>query len=201
MVIEINLIEAAEIDEAANVTATAMYTNPMHVAAFQGQDEDKRLRQIAMFQVVLGKFPIEILVARHEGRIVGVMGMAEWPSCQMSIEESEKLLPLFKDALGDLTPRLRHWLSVWAQHDPREPHWHLGPIAVLPEFQGRGIGSRMLERFCAKADGLQAAAYLETDKPENVRLYERFGFALVETEDIFGINNKFMWRKRRGENP
>jgi hypothetical protein len=36
--------------------------------------------------------------------------------------------------------------------------------------------------------------WLETDKAENVRLYERFGYVVVEQTDVLGVPNWFMRR-------
>jgi hypothetical protein len=36
---------------------------------------------------------------------------------------------------------------------------------------------------------------LETDKPENVRLYERFGFEVRCHAFVLGVQNWFMWRQ------
>ena len=79
---------------------------------------------------------------------------------------------------------------------PREPHWHLGPIAVLPERQGQGIGTRLLRRFCEEVDRAGDGAYLETDKPENVRLYQRFSFTVTARQTLFGVVTWIMWRAR-----
>ncbi len=38
-------------------------------------------------------------------------------------------------------------------------------------------------------------AYLETDKPENVALYSRFGFEVVDEAEVLGVANWFMWRE------
>ena len=43
-------------------------------------------------------------------------------------------------------------------------------------------------------DSAGALAYLETDKPENVRFYERFGFEVVTEDDVVGVHNWFMTR-------
>ena len=82
----------------------------------------------------------------------------------------------------------------WAMHDPAEPHWHLGPIGVLPAHQGSGIGSLLMERFCREVDACRAAAYLETDMDKNVRFYEKFGFKIINESEIFGVKNRYMLR-------
>jgi predicted N-acetyltransferase YhbS len=65
---------------------------------------------------------------------------------------------------------------------------------VLPQLQQLGIGSRMMEKSCEIIDQKKDAAYLETDRPENVPFYERFGFAVSAEEQILGVRNWFMWR-------
>ncbi len=90
-------------------------------------------------------------------------------------------------------------MNNWSKHHPEEPHWHLGPIAIVPEMQGQGIGSQLLEHFCKQVDQAGQAAYLETDRPENVPLYERFGFSVTGETILLGVRNWFMWRDK-GQN-
>ncbi|WP_167829440.1 GNAT family N-acetyltransferase [Nocardia vulneris] len=83
---------------------------------------------------------------------------------------------------------------VLAEHDPRQPHWHIGPIGVRPDQQGQGIGRRLLAAFLAKVDAERMPAFLETDVARNVVLYRSFGFEIVARAEIHGIGNHFMWR-------
>ena len=53
-----------------------------------------------------------------------------------------------------------------------------------------------MDRFCATVDAAGGVAYLETDKPENVGYYERFGFETVGEVDVLGVTNWFMRRAR-----
>ena len=44
--------------------------------------------------------------------------------------------------------RVGRWMGVWAQHDLRQPHWHLGPVAVdthLPRPLPHRFSSLQLE--------------------------------------------------------
>jgi len=94
----------------------------------------------------------------------------------------------------EIQSRRAVWRREWSHRDPREQHWHLGPIGVLPPYQGLGIGSRLMERFCEEVDRCSAKAFLETDLDENVRFYEKFGFKVVFEKDIFEVPNRFMER-------
>jgi hypothetical protein len=55
----------------------------------------------------------------------------------------------------------------------------------------------MLRALCALVDDHAEFAFLETDKPENVRIYERFGFAVTAESEVLGLPNWFMSRRRR----
>jgi len=52
----------------------------------------------------------------------------------------------------------------------------------------------MLAEFCARMDECGALSYLETDKSENVRFYQKFGFRVIEEAPVLGIPNWFMSR-------
>jgi predicted N-acetyltransferase YhbS len=71
---------------------------------------------------------------------------------------------------------------------------HLGPIGVSPDAQGRGVGCRLMEHYCGAIDLTGEGGYLETDRPANVRFYERFGFAVVNEISVLGVPNFLMRR-------
>jgi len=73
-----------------------------------------------------------------------------------------------------------------------DSHWHLGPLAVDSHLQGLGIGGAMLAAFCERMDDLRALSYLETDKSENVRFYQRFGFTVIAEAEVVGVRCWFM---------
>ncbi|MGZ7188531.1 MAG: GNAT family N-acetyltransferase, partial [Halobacteriota archaeon] len=58
----------------------------------------------------------------------------------------------------------------------------------------KGIGSQMMELYCDIVDRNKLEGYLETDRPENVPFYERFGFKVVEEEVEIGVKYWLMLR-------
>ena len=82
-------------------------------------------------------------------------------------------------------------------HGDRAAHFSFPPDvwAQLRE-QGRGIGSRILAEHCSRLDEERQIGYLETDKAENVVLYERFGYRVHGEAEIIGVRNWFMLRGR-----
>jgi hypothetical protein len=51
-----------------------------------------------------------------------------------------------------------------------------------------------MTEHCARLDASRQVGYLETDKPGNVRFYERFGFEVVGKAAVIGVPNSFMRR-------
>jgi ribosomal protein S18 acetylase RimI-like enzyme len=135
------------------------------------------------------------LVAERGDEIVGVLNGARWPRCQLDVWEKAKSAPAMVRLMGTALPRAMKLTGVWTKHDPKEPHWHIGPIGVDPAFQGQGVGRALLASFLETVDEDGSMAYLETDVDRNVSLYEKFGFQVVGQADILGVNNRFMRRE------
>jgi ribosomal protein S18 acetylase RimI-like enzyme len=174
-----------------------MRDNPLHVRAF-GPIPDRRERALSrMFEALLRLYLSKgaILGAVSAGKLVGVCGMVQPNRCQPTAGEKLRLLPAVVGASGLAAgARVFRWAAAWARHDPRQPHWHLGPVGVERHLQGQGIGSALLRAFCDRIDSRGSSAYLETDKLENVRFYQRFGFRITTEDLVLGVPNWFMTR-------
>ncbi len=67
---------------------------------------------------------------------------------------------------------------------PREPHFYLFTIGVVPEAQGKGLGGALLRSGLARADAAGMPTYLESSKWANVPIYQRYGFELRDEPDL-----------------
>ena len=185
----------ADMASACEVIGKAFEDNPNTLTVAHGNRQRARLMMQATVRAAkLGRKYSHVLVAEDQKRIVGVLNAAEWPRCQLGTGEKLKVAPTMVRVAGWGLPRLLKLLGAWAQQDPQERHWHLGPIGVCPELQGRGIGKALLTSFLETVDEQGSPAYLETDVDRNVVLYEKFGFRVVAQAEINGVNNRFMWR-------
>ncbi len=63
-------------------------------------------------------------------------------------------------------------------------HWFLQEIGVDPQFRGRGYAGKLLRPMFDRIDEEALPCYLETLDEQNVPLYERFGFKVVEKSII-----------------
>jgi len=191
-------LSSGELKDAAQLVGIAMRDNPSNMKVFRIPEGEHRSVAMGRFflPVLRGLFQRGLVLgALVSNRLVGVCGMARPGLCQPNRIEKARIFPATVIGNPITTPLLIvDWVKEWSRRDPPEPHWHLGPVAVEPSLQGEGIGTAMLSAFCAIVDGTGAHAYLETDKHENVRLYQRFGFSVVESAQVLGIPNWFMFR-------
>jgi ribosomal protein S18 acetylase RimI-like enzyme len=190
--ISISTLPQEETANAVSVLARAFVTNPLHVAAFGPSRLD---RNEVFFRIGLAAMKGRKLAAMDGERIVGVAHWVHSPECRFSTVEKLRTLPdMLRGFRLRTALRVLAWVSTWAKHDPAEPHCHLGPIGVAPAAQGRRIGSMLMEKYCGELDSTSVAGFLETDRPENVAFYERFGFRVTETEPVLGVETYFMRR-------
>lgn len=81
---------------------------------------------------------------------------------------------------------LKHTYDALELHAARgAPHMHVHMMAVRPDLQGRGLGSRLLVAVLER--GLQQHAsqiVLTTHLPENVVFYRRAGFEVIDERTL-----------------
>jgi ribosomal protein S18 acetylase RimI-like enzyme len=195
--VEVHELGDGEVGAAAAVLARALRDNPLHVRAF-GLDPGAREESLEkLFDAALRHYLPEgsILGAFFEERLVGACAYRAPSRCRASARAAMSLAP---DLLANLgvagAARLVRWVAAWSRHDPGEAHVHLGPVGVERPLQGRGVGSCLLEAFRLRMDASRFVAYLETDRPENVAFYRRFGFQIVAEDVVLGVPNWFMMR-------
>ena len=185
------------VEEAGRVLGAAFASSPLE-RAVRGPIDERQHRGLVTAYTATCRLPGQVRIALSEQRIVGVIRWVESSRCQLRLREKLAMAPTAIGAFGRNLPKALTWVSRWSKRDPSRPHVHLGPIGVTPELQGRGIGSEMLSLYCEGLDLAGKAGYLETDKRENVRLYERFGFEVQDQAEVLGVENWFMWRAPTG---
>ena len=87
--------------------------------------------------------------------------------------------------------------ELFEKHHPEGPHWHLAFLAVHPDHQEHGLGSRLMRRTHDELDASGVPAYLEATNQNNVRLYRRSGYADMDPFEMYlpdGTPFFRMWR-------
>ena len=95
---------------------------------------------------------------------------------------------------------LRTRLRMEGRHPPKPPHWYLAIMGVDPQWQGRGLGSKLMRPALETLDAQGMPAYLEASTPRSRALYERHGFAVTGEFNLpaGGPTLWQMWREPTG---
>jgi ribosomal protein S18 acetylase RimI-like enzyme len=197
MIVTVRELRREHLAAAIPIIARGMRDNPLHVSALGYDARTRAARLTRMFALAMPMILKKgvLLGAFADNTLAGVAGMVPPGRCRPTFIENVTLLPRMIPAIGvSAFARAGRWLATWGTHDLAEPHWHLGPVAVDAHLHGRGIGTALMEEYCARLDHLAAVGYLETDKPKNVAFYEKFGFQTVAEAPVLETPNWFMRR-------
>jgi ribosomal protein S18 acetylase RimI-like enzyme len=200
--VEVGDTRPDEIADAVAVVARAMSTSPMAVAVL-GPDEERCRHHLHRFFTRLYKLAANQrpLVARLDGRVIASTNDLVGGACRARAIDKLRSLPALAVTGPRSAIRAGRWFEDWEHRDPDRPHAHYGPFGVEPDLQGQGIGSLVMREYVRRLDENGEASYLETEKPENVALYQRFGFEVVEEAAVLDVANWFMWREPGAKGP
>ncbi len=152
-----------------------------------------------MFHRTFGDMLAEARIAgvRRGSCVLGVAAAVPPGACIVSMLPPEiRALDVPPPEASD-ADRFLYMGSLLAAHDLPSSHWHVGPVGVEPGFQGMGIGRAAMQLLCREFDEHGRVAWLETDKPENVRFYIGLGFEVVEEIPLLSERNWFLQRDPR----
>lgn len=194
----IQLISRQQRDESIAVTSRAFWPDPLF--GFFARSAEQELRLLPIF---LGALLRDCF---HHGQVWGaveterVIGSASWLPPRATPRSRPREIRIYAACARALLKgrnRVTGIKLLGAVEDahPSEPHWYLALLGVDPKFQGRGCGRALLEPVLARCDTRIEPAYLETQKPENLPFYERFGFRVLKEISVPGSPPVWlMWR-------
>jgi ribosomal protein S18 acetylase RimI-like enzyme len=189
---------ATQIDQTLRRTlAQAFEHDP--IAAYVLPDEHTRLRRLervyAIYLNVFAKLGFVVTTDDFDAAALWLPPQ-RYP---LTVVQNLGLLPAILCTFGRQSRRALTVMSVLeGACPPRGHYWYLGVLGVIPPHQGRGIGTKLLERGLASCDEAGAGAYLEATSEANVRLYERHGFSIRSELSLRdGPRVWTMWRDPR----
>ena len=113
------------------------------------------------------------------------VGLLEWP---FRFGLPSLVRALSRDSLPEDPPGVTRYEGL------------VSSVAVLPEAQGRGIGSAVMRALLERWDaGGGGALVLDTQRERNVEFYQRLGFTLTEKVSVLGAHGVAYddWKMRR----
>ncbi|ERP31966.1 GNAT family N-acetyltransferase [Chitinivibrio alkaliphilus] len=191
MVYEIVPVKKEELHSVAQLLAEVFSGEAITSQLFDFSREDTKDR-FARMTHLRGAYYLRaghlLLSVFHQGTPLGVAIVKRTGN---AISVRERLFrwygPLLR-GMFSLVPvmRLRTYLSLWPHFlHPRhltKPYWYLEALAVDPSWQGKGVGSALLEdiRERMHSDASVSGIFLETGTEENSALYEKRGYICIE---------------------
>ncbi|WJQ81540.1 GNAT family N-acetyltransferase [Brevibacillus brevis] len=97
-----------------------------------------------------------------------------------------RLIPLVFQLPGKTLILLNSYMRITRSAAPPWKHHYLIMIGVKPETQGKGVGKTLMQHLfqTIKEDHESQGIALDTEKEENVGLYQKLGFTLQEQTKI-----------------
>ena len=194
--VEIRRMLPSEAERVAEVDSYAYQNDPIVVAINQSNSEDTRMKREASLIGMYTSNPQETFVAIHEGKIIGFIRSFPCTGLFKDLSYSEgEYEYITSHEIEELTmeQRRKWWLMTMKKHDLDTPHSHVGPFRVLPEFQGRGVGSKLIADYFTRLE--EGPSYLETFTATNARFYEKRGYELIVTDDVLGMKGYWLLRE------
>ncbi|MGD9381995.1 MAG: GNAT family N-acetyltransferase [Candidatus Thorarchaeota archaeon] len=62
-----------------------------------------------------------------------------------------------------------------------EPHWYLGSLAVHPDYQGKGLASKLVRPVLEMCSSQNKPCVLETQGEGLVEVYKHYGFDVIDS--------------------
>lgn len=70
----------------------------------------------------------------------------------------------------------------------QQPYWHLSPICVSHDFQGKGYGKALLTYGLNRIEEDSKQCFLETQSLKNKIIYEKYKFKCISSTQVEGTN-------------
>jgi GNAT superfamily N-acetyltransferase len=195
---EVRRATADDVDAISAVLARAFFDDPAVIYVFPA--EGTRIRKLQRF------FKLQIertFLRRGEAYTTSdLKGAALWMPPQLvkpGAREFWETLPMVVLLGRRLIPTVR-LMATMESHHPKERHYYLATVGTDPDWQGKGVGSALLQPVLDHCDEEGLPSYLESSKQQNLPFYHRHGFDI--TGQIHSPDGTvtlwMMWREPRG---
>ena len=191
-------IQKKDLRNAVNVLTNAFSEDSMWKEIFNDEDKNRVLTEVMVrFCLKYGN------VLSTSENLEGVMAIAPHDKdmtalrvirsgaffLSMKIANEAKIMKVLSNAIEEAKKSLN-----------LGPYIHLLIMGVSQEFQGKGFGGKLLRAVIDKAETERKPIYLETQKEENVNLYEKYGFSVKKKVILPEPLNLPMWLMVRNSN-
>lgn len=188
---EISIFENDNIDEVLNSVALAYQDYPMFNYIVNGKSKAGSIKQIIKSSIMASKVDYIGLTFGKNNEAVAIFIKPNYkgaPALPFLFKGGLKLIS--KHSLGIAFRLLNyenHAMKVKAKYSD-DNCWYLYSLTVHPDYQHKGLASKVMQPMLNFFDATGQSCYLETNKDANVAMYEHFGFKLMEKGFIPNTN-------------
>jgi GNAT superfamily N-acetyltransferase len=193
---EVRRARRDDVDAMGRAMAKAFAHDPL--MAWVLPDEARRVKNLTRW---FASFYRSIGLKRREVYTTeNVHGVAEWAppgEWKLSPRVVASAVPASIRWLGPGALRLVTAMNTLERKHPTTEHWYLEGLGTDPSYQRQGIGGALMKPVLDRCDIQGVPAYLETQNPDNVPYYQRFGFKIADELDLpkGGPHMWLMWRE------
>ena len=148
----------------------------------QTTKREKRIRALMDYSFEMCSLFGKIYVS-NDNKACALVSFPERKKTTMKSLISEIKLIFRSISVGNISKAIQREKAI-SKHYPTEPIYYLWFIGVSPEFQGQGIGEKLMREIIADADQMKRPIYLETSTLKNIPWYQKFGFEVYGELDF-----------------
>ncbi|MDX1797456.1 MAG: hypothetical protein R3255_02295 [Candidatus Lokiarchaeia archaeon] len=182
------LLSKVQIKPASQIVSKAFFEDPLMLCLFPKPKERKRKLRLMMELLIRIGMKYGVVHATS----LELEGIAIWfPSNKAKITPLMGLLNggfsyFFKLGSKAVRKQNKIYNYIYTKHKKLLPsyHWYLSIIAINPVYQGMGFSRILLSSMFNHIDKQNISYFLDTNNKENVLIYKRFGFKILEEYQI-----------------
>ena len=185
---DLNLLTKTQIKQASHIVSEAFFNDPLMIFLFPRVRERKN--KLSLMMELLIRIGMKYGVVNVTSS--NLEGVAVWfPSNKAKVTPIMGLLNggftyFFKIGSKIVKKQNKFYKFTYSKHKELLPsfHWYLSIIAINPLYQGKGYSKILFNSMFEQIDNQKLPCFLDTNNNNNIPIYKRFGFKIIEEYKI-----------------
>lgn len=139
-----------------------------------------------------------LLGAFVEGELQGVAFVTPPEVDNTNNQETiDKLDEQLAIAVGEaVIMRMETYMQIKAAHKPKQPHFYVNALGVMPKSQGIGIGKALMAELhkMSEESPQSSGVALDTENEQNLNFYQKLGYSVSTVTNVDNVKTWFMFR-------
>lgn len=194
-----------KIDEISTLYRDAFIKDPLFNYVIN-KNHYKRVKKLFVFFTKLSLVSQQkVIEDRYNGVLRGVILLETPESINNDLKISRHISIivsfinlLFSTSFSTIN-RLMKYMAILTPYRFKENHHYISCFGVSPLYQGQGVGKKLFLKALKIVDDQKSSigVGLDTENPENVELYKKFGFEVTHEDRLGDITIYSMFRKKK----